>query len=77
MPLVRADALAIIAQCKALLVAGRHDVLKSGMIERLPVCSQLLQQLVDVGPALAVQDQPDFFGLMAQHQTEELAGVLG
>ena len=28
MPLVRADALSIIAQCKALLVAGRHDVLQ-------------------------------------------------
>ena len=70
-----ADAPAVVGKRKALLVAAADHSANQLSIERVAGLLGAGNQRIDLGPAFAIQRQPDGMRLMAQHVAEELAGI--
>ena len=73
MALVRPDPPVLDVQREALLVVVPDDLLQHlpGEWHAGRACPR--QQILDVGPTLAVEQQTDALGVVAQHEAEELA----
>ena len=76
MSLVRPDALTRSRRWRT--AACRWSPPSRAIISRvsaMPCAAGFLDQLVDVGPAVRVEHQPDLLRLVPQHQAHELAGL--
>lgn len=64
MTLIRPHPLSVLGNSKALLVAFSHDLFEQIAVNPLPLSIQTIQQLVNPGPAMVIEDQSDHPGIM-------------
>ena len=75
MPLVGANAQAVVADGIARLAVACHHVIQlfTGKAAAMP--GRLCQQLADVGPALGIEREADFFRSVAQYEGKKFTGI--
>ena len=74
MPLIRPDTQSIFAKCKALLVIGEYNFVQRFADNRATMLRRGDEQFLDVNPPAFIQSHANRFGLVAQHQAQELTG---
>ena len=59
----------------ARLAVARHDILQLITGKAAPMLGRQRQQLADIGPALGIESEADFFWRVAQYEGKKFTGI--